>query len=43
MIVKGTKSTKISFNSLPDDKILDQSKYKQIADDFLMENKYHIW
>ena len=33
------------FNQLTDDKILDWSKFKQIADDILkcfkMENKYH--
>ena len=34
------------FNSLPDDKILDWSRLKRIADDILkctkMKNKYHI-
>ena len=36
----------VKFNSLPDDKRLEQSKFKQTTDgvlsSFKMENKYHI-
>ena len=34
---------KMHFNPLPDNKIFDWSKFKQIADSiFKMKNKYHI-